>query len=76
MKAISGLCCFRRDSPAASPELTGVWELTSKSSQGAAEEIKAQLSLCFSWCIEDLSLRGGRGFAQALLSAVLVFQLA
>lgn len=27
MKAISGLCCFRRDSPAASPELSGVREL-------------------------------------------------
>lgn len=47
MKAISGLCCFRRDSSAASPEFAGDWELTGKSFQGAAEEIQAQLYLCF-----------------------------
>lgn len=60
MKAISGLCCFRRDTPAASPELPGVQE-----SHQVHGQQRSSSFLCISQDVFRFWHRGG--FAQNML---------
>ena len=69
MKAISGLCCFRLDSPAALPELTGVREKLPGLSWGDKSSTFFVLFMVYLGSDTE-------GFAQAVCWAVLVAQLA